>query len=267
MNKTGIEYLDYTWNPLAMRCTRCSPGCRECWHLRFANRLSKNPKIPADVRAAYAGERPPLLVEARLDEPHRVREPARIGVQFMGDLFKEDVPFEFIDKVFRAMFYAPEHTFQILTKRPTRMVEYFERGGIVSVHPSPTKSIFVEFPFDNVHLGVTICTSDELWKAGVLLQIPAAVHYVSLEPLLGPIEISYEMGLAEVLYRQGGKKSKWLDLVIVGAETGPGKRPMKLDWARSLRDQCQAAGVPFFFKKDSDGNRTLDGRLWEQMPT
>lgn len=282
MNKTGIEYLDYTWNPLAMRCTRCSPACDHCWHLSFANRLSKNPQIPADVRAAYAGDVGPLLVEARLDEPCRVSKPARIGVQFMGDLFHEDVPFDVIRQVYAVMWVVSNHghTFHVLTKRPRRALEYYEYyrerlavewGGRWNM----------EKELAHVHLGVTAENqemADE--RIPVLLQIPAAIHFVSCEPLLGWIRIDpyfprYDYRPTYAYYRAAypGMANKpvklqdGLNLVIAGAETGPGKRPMKLDWTRSLRDQCQDAGTPFFFKRDSDGNRMLDGRLWEQMPT
>lgn len=263
MNKTGIEYLDYTWNPLAMRCTRVSPGCRECWHLRFANRLSANPKIPTDVRAAYAGESPPLLVGARLDEPYSVRNSSAIGVQFMGDLFHEDVPLETIRQIYAVMWMLGDrHTFYILTKRPQRTLEYYEW------YDKMLKAEFwsdwdMEKELAHVRVGITAenqAAADE--RIPLLLQIQAAFHFMSCEPLLGEIDLQYWLD-----YDASTGSAPALDLVIAGAETGPGKRPMRLDDARSLRDQCQAAGTPFFFKRDSEGNRELDGRLWEEMPS
>ena len=266
MSKTGIEYLDLGWNPIAMRCTPCSEGCQKCWHLRMAGRLAANPTIPVDVRDAYAGKVPPMLLQERLEEPLRRKKPARIGVEFMGDLFCETVPTEYIAAVLKVAAACKQHTFVILTKRAKRMAELcgfwwgweLKRGYL-----------------DNVWFGVTVENqkrADE--RIPLLLQIPAAVRWVSYEPALGPVDFTYIT--ADAVGRDAlrvdapncvtGSPEHHLDWVILGAETGPGARPMDPAWARDVRDQCQKAGVPFFYKRGSDGSRLLDGQKWEQWP-
>jgi protein gp37 len=199
----------------------------------------------------------------------------------MGDLFHEDVPDRSIAAVFGVMAACPKHTFQILTKRPERIREWFQWANRMQpvgfdglrLHPlavcfgSAVKSICIKvpesinnesvdkwpWPLPNVWLGVSASTQEELGQVvPPLLETPAAKRFVSLEPLLGKSNIAFY--------------SSKIDWVICGAETGPGKRHMELDWARSIRDQCISAGVPFFFKKDSNGSNQLDGRTWEEMP-
>jgi protein gp37 len=256
MNKTGIEYMDFSWNPIVMRCQPISAGCDNCWHLRMANRLAGNPKISDDERAAYAGEIPPLLVEDRLEKPLRRKKPARIGVQFMGDLFHDDVPDAFIFDVLAIIAKCPQHTFQILTKRPKRMA-YLWRHAKEAAYP-------------NLWLGVTIenqKAADE--RIPLLLQTPAAVRFVSCEPLLSEIDLEpylqqwrcpncrdWQHGSSfcdccntEQWENIGKAERRAISLVIVGGETGLGARPMHPDWARSLRDQCQANGTKYFFKQ------------------
>lgn len=260
MNKTGIEYLDFSWNPIAMRCTPVSPGCANCWHIRTADKMMKNPLLPQDARDAHAGDIGPVLIEYRLDEPLRKKKGAVIGVQFMGDLFHKNIPDDYIIETFVKMGEAPQHTFLVLTKRPKRMAEFIG------------KSTWGSSPLHNLWLGVSISTQDETWKVAELLKIPASVRFVSVEPMLEGIKFKkgwLRKGCQKASGEYAYHPLHWVEhpvnLVICGAETGPGKRPMKLDWARNLRGQCQAAGVPFFFKCDSDGNRELDGRLWEEM--
>jgi len=185
MNKTNIEYLTHSWNPIAMRCTPVSEGCANCWHLAMANRLAKNPVIPKDRRKAYAGGKP-VLIESEIDAPLKRKKPAIIGVNFMGDLFHPDVSDEMIDAVFSVMaqdICSPlhglntptRHTYLVLTKRPERILEG---------HPE----FFERWP--NIWLGVT-CenqqTADE--RIPILLQIPAAVRFVSIEPMLSKIDL------------------------------------------------------------------------------
>jgi len=228
VNKTGIEYLDLSWNPIAMRCTPCGEGCQQCWHLRMANRLSGNLAIRCDLRAAYAGEEPPVLVEQRLWDPLRRKKPARIGVQFMGDLFHDDVPFEFVHQVFETMERAQWHTFIILTKRPERMQQFID-----------IYSRWRSWPLPNVWGLVSAENqqrADE--RMPILLRTPFAVRGVSLEPLLGPVILPDD-------FLALGKRA-W---VIAGGETGPGARPAHPDWFRGVRDACAAADVPFFFKQ------------------
>jgi protein gp37 len=237
MNKTKIEYLDFTWNPIAMRCTPVSDGCRNCWHLAMAKRLTKNPTIPKDEREAYAGGCPVLR---NLEPLSSLKKPSRIGVQFMGDLFHEKVPKYFIVSIWMMMLSANRHKYFVLTKRPQRMLD------LVSVM---FKDIFTKEPAtktaNHIWLGVSIedqKTADE--QIPILLQIPAAKRFVSCEPLLSEIDLFVAFGGHD----QGLKMTESLDWVICGAETGPGARPLHPDWVKSLRDQCQAAGVPFFFK-------------------
>lgn len=279
MQRTKIEYLTHTWNPLAMRCTPVSEGCKNCWHIRMAHRMSANPNISTEERFAY-GILPdndrlfsgsPIMRTGDLDAPLKLRKQAVIGVQFMGDLFHESVTNEQIAAVFGVMAACPQHTFCVLTKRPERMNkwfwwwEYFEYGGSV-------------IPLSNVWLGVSVedqKTYEERWKW--LCRTPAALRFISYEPALGELDLSRSFGLYQVADRRPDGTQWWAtragsrweaspDWVICGSETGPGKRPMNLDWARSLRDQCAAAVVPFFFKLDSDGNHELDGRIHEEMP-
>jgi len=247
MNKTKIEYLDYTWNPLAMRCSPVSEGCLNCWHLAMAKRLAKNPMISAEERGAYleaeGWKGSPQLRNKELEAPFHLKKPARIGVQFMGDLFHESVSSRFINSVIGIM-TAEEtghHMFFILTKRPQKMRDYFKNFTKCGV-------ILSEF-IEGVYLGVSVedqKTADE--RIPILLQIPVAKRFVSVEPMLGPIDLTG--------YRDSEKNDRQyletniqaLDWVVLGGETGPHARPLYPDWVRSLRDQCQAAGVPFFFK-------------------
>lgn len=273
MNRTGIEYLDYSWNPLAMHCTPVSAGCARCWHLTMTKRLAGNPAISVEARAAYAGDAPPLLIEERLGEPLSLKKGSRIGVQFMGDLFCKDVPFEYVAEIEDVMSSTPQHTYMLLTKRPDRMLEWVTW---MANEGAEMPSAFVALG-DNIWLGTTVENPDQLWRILVLLQIPAAVRFVSVEPMLGPVDFARWLpgqfdGTTHTdhagveRYDLGGAPVHPLDWVICGAETGPGARPMDRDWAYSLKDQCWTGDIPFFFKKDSAGNRTLDGRLWEQSP-
>lgn len=211
MNRTGIAYLDFTWNPIAMRCTPVSPACDNCWHLATANRMAKNPKIDREIQARYRGDMPPVMVGYRLDEPLRRKTPAVIGVQFMGDLFHEDVPFKWIDEVFGVMAVADWHTFLVLTKRPERAAAWFADiegrqpslgpfgictgraylalGGVRKKHSVrfPTGG---PWPLPSVAIGITAedqKRADE--RIPVLLNIPARWRFVSCEPLLSMVQL------------------------------------------------------------------------------
>lgn len=278
MNRTDIEYLDYTWNPLAMRCTPISEGCAHCWHIRMANRMSGNDVFPQDVRDAYAGRRSPVLIESRLDEPLRRRKPTRIGVQFMGDLFHEDVPFAFIEEVFGIISQTSQHTYMILTKRSKQMAE------IVS-ELEYTLGAF-EKVFPNV-IGMVTAENQEQADKRIpwLLKSPFAVRGVSVEPMLSEINIphyfsrwdyrpNYEYYRAAYPWMgdQPIKIFDGIDWIIVGCESGPGARPMQEDWVRSIRDQCVDSDVPFFYKQKIENGKKiacpeLDGRQWREWPT
>jgi protein gp37 len=221
--RTGIAWTDTTWNPVT-GCTKVSEGCRNCYASAIAGRFWGAREF-TDVRT-HAD---------RLDAPLRWRKPRRVFVNSMSDLFHDAVPDEFIGRVFAVMGRAPQHTFQILTKRPERMQRFCDWNRRTG---NP--------PLRNVWLGVS-CedqeTADE--RVPLLLQVPAAVRFLSCEPLLGPIDLRLRM---EPQVHHAPNQVDW---VIVGGESGRGFRPMDLDWARSLREQCAAASVPFFFKQVS----------------
>jgi protein gp37 len=299
MNKTDIDYLNFTWNPVVMRCTPVSEGCDHCWHLRMVNRLSKNPKIGETERVIYTGQGMPLngyfpYKGTEVKAPCRKKKPSIIGVQFMGDLFHENVHKDTIHGVWDIMKSSPQHTFIILTKRPERMKE------VLSMIYSKERMGWSMGFWQHVWLGVTCenqARADE--RIPILLQIPAAKRFVSIEPMLGPVDLTnIQAGNHWINALNGNSQyvsslGPRLDWVILGGETGPGARPMHPGWVRSVRDQCQAAGVPFFFKSfgeyemdsivkvwNPDGEdkpffhkvgkkRTghiLDGREWREFP-
>ncbi len=240
MNTTSISWTEKTWNPVS-GCSPASEGCANCYAKRMAQRLRGRFGYPADEPFRVT------LHPERLEEPLRLRKPSRIFVCSMSDLFHEDVPFEFVDQVFDVMATARKHTFMVLTKRPRRLLEYAR---------SRTRETGEGYLNEgNVWLGVTAenqARADE--RIPILLETPAAVRFVSIEPMLGPVNLN------NIKYRPGDEgwlsafnEGAWpelghVDWVIAGGETGPNARPMHPDWARSLRDQCQAVGVPFHFK-------------------
>ena len=254
---TKIEWTDATWNPMR-GCTRVSEGCRNCYAERIAARFSGEGQ-PYQFLAAPSASGPRwtgkiLLAEHKLDEPLHWRKPRMIFVNSMSDLFHEDVPDEWIDKVFVVMFVARHHIYQILTKRSDRLRDYLsdptkhERWSEIirktseyDATSTPTEEWFPRWA-QHVWLGVSVedqARADE--RIPHLLATPAAVRFVSAEPLLGPVEFA---GLDFAGFDFDG--IRW---VIAGGESGPGARPMHPDWTRSLRDQCAVAGVPFFFKQ------------------
>ena len=257
-----IAWTEKTWNPV-VGCTKCSPGCDNCYAERMANRLGHmgqekyqnviySPDSAFDKAGTWIGRA--FCDEKSLEIPLHWRKPRQIFVCSMGDLFHKDVPFEFIDKVFQTMALCwgnqtyrnrsyPNHTFQVLTKRPERMLEYM--SGDVLKRWGGGAPIFG--PLSNVWLGVTVCNQKEAdEKIPILLQTPAAVRFISIEPCLGEIIIDPYL---HPIDSQGRQYPPALDWVILGGESGPGARPMHPDWARSVRDQCKAANVPFFFKQ------------------
>jgi len=230
---SAIEWTESTWNPVT-GCTKISRGCRHCYAERMARRL----KAMGQPRYRHGFEL--TLHPDVLQAPLSWREPQMIFVNSMSDLFHRDVPADFIQDVFEVMRQASRHTFQVLTKRAARLASLAER---------------LPWP-DNVWVGVTVEASDYVERIDSLRQVPAAVTFLSLEPLLGPI---------------GNLPLDGIDWVIVGGESGPRARPMRAEWALAIRDQCVAAGVPFFFKQWGGVQRTragrqLDGRTWDQYP-
>lgn len=276
-DKTGIEWTDATWNPVR-GCSRVSEGCRHCYAEQIAARFS-GPGQPYEGLAdrAKSGSKwtgKVRLIEEALDQPLRWRRPRRIFVNSMSDLFHENLPDEAIDRVFAVMALAPQHTFQVLTKRPDRMLEWSLRnatgGRIFHLAGELGKPQSGAWPRPNIWLGVSVedqRAADE--RIPLLLQTPAAKRFLSCEPLLGPVDLSrcgkHYTGSGPLhlwktdLEGNGGWRQQHgaktgedppeIDWVIAGGESRSGARPMHPDWARSLRDQCAAAGVPFFFKQ------------------
>ncbi len=237
-----IEWTQETWNPVT-GCTKVSPGCEHCYAERFSERFRGVKGHPYETGFDLT------LRPERLDQPFKWKKPRRVFVNSMSDLFHENVPDKFIDLVFAVMTMAQRHTFQVLTKRPQRMQEY--------IHGKIDHDWSGWLPM-NVWLGVSAedqKRTDE--RIPPLLETPAAVRFVSAEPLLGPIDF--------------GAAMDQIDWVIVGGESGPGARPMNPDWVRSIRDQCSSFCTPFFFKQwggrtpKANGN-TLDGRQWQEYP-
>jgi protein gp37 len=231
---TGIEWTDATWNPVT-GCTKVSPGCKHCYAERLAARL----KAMGTPRYSRGFE---LALQSDLLElPLRWKKPRRIFVNSMSDLYHEGVPDLYIQQVFATMRRAHWHEFQILTKRSERL-----------------RTIAPSLPWpSNVWQGVSVENAAYVHRVKHLQSVPAAVRFLSIEPLLGAIPALPLRGV------------HW---VIVGGESGPNRRPVCAEWVRDLRDQCLRAGVPFFFKQW--GGRTpkalgreLDGRTWDEMPS
>lgn len=239
------------WN-VVTGCTKVSAGCKNCYAEGIANRFWTNQifeeKLPTGSLLRRGRKFTDVqLHEDRLEQPLRWKKPRMIFVNSMSDLFHEDVPFEFIEKTWDVMFDTEQHTYQILTKRPERMLEFTTWMREKRLR---------ETAYKNIWLGVSVedqKTADE--RIPILLETPAAVRWISAEPLLAPIDLTFievdkkEHGGFNALY-DGGKDS-WgrLDWVVCGGESGSKKRPFNCNWARSLRDQCKAANVPFFMKQ------------------
>ncbi len=238
MSKSKIEWTDRVWNPVT-GCSKISPGCDNCYAERMSKRFGEKWGLPSEE---------PFKVTVhmeRLDQPLKWNKPSRIFVCSMADLFHDDVSFKAIAEVFQRMMECQHHIFLILTKRPDSMKNFFD-----FVKPSGRS-----WPLPNVWLGVTAENQEQADKRiPILLQIPAAKRFVSVEPMLGPVNLKPWFPWDNHRKKlQGWKRNpdykQGLHWVICGGESGPGARPMHPEWAQSLRDQCQAAGVPFFFKQ------------------
>ena len=276
--KTAIEWTETVWNPVR-GCTRVSEGCRHCYAERHALRFS-GPGQPYEGLVHKVGGEPRWtgqirLVQEALTEPLRWRTPRRVFVNSMSDLFHDGVPDDFIWEVFAVMAACPQHTFQALTKRPARMQAMLSYAGAVHKLDAACEGLAARqgwchndnwtWPLPNVWLGVSVEDQNAAeQRIPLLLQTPAAIRWISAEPLLGPIDLDSE-SVSDLLHALGcGYEGGWrncpeylegrtdcagLDWVVVGGESGPGARPMHPDWSRRLRDDCVAAGVPFFFKQ------------------
>lgn len=243
-----IEWTNETWNPFS-GCSKISEGCKNCYAERIARRLKgrygypfKNP-----FKVTYHPD--------KLDQPSKWKKPRRIFVCSMGDLFHDDVDLWIIDDIIDIMMQNDQHTYQVLTKRPDNLIKFLE---------SATGNQ-IDYIGEKLWIGVTVESDKYLWRIGKLLSIPASVRFVSLEPMLGHIDLTRFLysgdcaewcpegndclecspGFAKMFMRKGSL----IDWVICGGESGPGARPMHPDWPRTIRDQCIDAGVPFFFKQ------------------
>lgn len=317
MAKSSIEWTQQTWNPVT-GCTRVSPGCDHCYAVTMTRRLAamgqeKYAGLMNDGKKHFNG-----VVRTHadvLDVPLRRKRPTTWFVNSMSDLFHKDVPFEFVSKVFAVMAATPQHTYQILTKRPERMAAFFNEVARKSPsfgHDIPRKvalmtdsellaeederfegaayNILMNWPLPNVWLGTSVENqeaADE--RIPHLLRCPSAVRFLSCEPLLGPVDLTRvrwaKIDIEPGDYRRLGVPApsemwslnnvldarpadEWnpekpgIDWVIVGGESGPGARPFDLAWARSIAEQCRAAGVPVFVKQLGAVPVTGDVRDW-----
>ncbi len=259
-NKIG--WCDTTWSPVS-GCTPVSEGCKNCYAKRMATRLRGRFGYPADEPFRVT------LHPERLDEPLRWKKSRRVFVVSMGDLFHPDVPDTFLAAVAKVIRHRPRHTFMVLTKRPKRMSEW-------AAHLSNLTLL-------NLWPGVTVENDRHYDRIGHLLNTPAAVRFVSVEPMLGPVDLKFgplkrcrwcggrgewkeSPGASEWHTCECMTRNKFLNWVICGGETGPGARPMDPDWPRDLLRQCRAAGVPFFFKKMGRGIETPDDLNVREWP-
>lgn len=233
MAKSSIEWTDATWNPVT-GCDKISPGCKHCYAERMAKRLR------AMGQKNYANGFELTLQPHMLKLPLKWRQPSQVFVNSMSDLFHKDVPISYIQKVFDVMRRAHWHQYQVLTKRSERLRELAPQ---LNWEPQ-------------IWMGVSVENKDYLYRIDDLRQTTAHVKFLSLEPLLGPL---------------AGLDLRGIDWVIVGGESGPGARPIHVDWVRQIRDLCNRANVSFFFKQwggpvKSRTGREIDGRTWDEMP-
>ena len=247
MTETAIEWTDTTWNPVA-GCTIVSPGCSNCYAMRMAARLQAMGHAKYNGTTRQSGNRAVWTGRVNLDQrtleaPLRWRRPRRVFVNSMSDLFHERVPDDFIREVWDVMGNATQHEFQILTKRPERAANLLS-GSEFSLIP-------------NAWLGTSVETADFLHRIESLRRANAAIRFLSIEPLLGPVG---KLDLTDI---------HW---VIVGGESGPKARPMQRDWVDEIHDQCINQGVAFFFKQWGGTNKKRSGRMyrgrtWDDFPT
>jgi protein gp37 len=235
---TAIEWTDATWNPVT-GCTKISSGCDHCYAERFAERFR------GTAGHAFENGFDLTIRPERVDQPLRWRSPRMIFVNSMSDLFHKDIPRDFIARVCETMERANWHTFQVLTKRSSLMRDFLQKRYGSTRAPR------------HIWFGVSVEDGKRKSRIRHLQESPAGVRFLSIEPLIGPI---------------GKLDLTGIDWVIAGGESGPQARPMRLEWARDVRDQCRGRGVAFFFKqwgglRPKSGGRELDGREWNDFPT
>lgn len=247
--QSRIEWTNATWNPVT-GCTQVSPGCDNCYALSLAHRRLRTIYLKrAPVKGSLEAIGDPFSVRIwpeRTEEPSRWHTPRMVFVNSMSDLFHVDVPEDFTRHLFEVMLRADRHIYQILTKRPSRAARFVRRNRDLfrnKVVP------------DHIWIGTSVELESVAYRVDHLRMIPAAIRFLSCEPLLGALTLVLD----------------GIHWVIVGGESGRGYRPLNLDWARSIRDQCLNAAVPFFFKQvggytPKAGGRDLDGRKWDDFP-
>jgi len=242
VKRTTIEWTEVTWNPTT-GCDRISAGCDNCYALTLAKRLkamgSDKYKNDGDPRTSGPGFGLTIHADV-LGQPYSWRTPRLVFVNSMSDLFHARVPLDFIRQVFEVIADTPQHTYQILTKRSTRLRKIADR---------------LTWP-ENLWMGVSVENAQALFRVDDLREVPARVRFLSCEPLLGPL---------------GDLDLTGIGWVIAGGESGPGHRPLDPQWVLDIRDKCVRSGVPFFFKQwggrtPKEGGRELEGKLWSQMP-
>ncbi len=232
-DNSQIEWTNATWNPVR-GCTKTSPGCKHCYAERFAERFRGVPGHPFEQGFDLR------LVPEALELPRKWRLARLIFVNSMSDLFHEEIPNDYIQRVLEVVAASPQHQFQILTKRAKRLEEFAIENSLPR----------------NAWFGVSVESYDYLWRINHLRRVAAQVRFLSIEPLLGPL---HDLNLAGI---------HW---VIAGGESGPKARPMNPSWVRDIRQRCVEADVPFFFKqwggtRKNRAGRVLDGRTWDEMP-
>lgn len=247
--RTGIEWTDATWNP-ATGCTKVSAGCDHCYaHVLAHGRLADVYRRRLPVIQTAENKADPFAVRLwpeRLEEPARWREPRMVFVNSMSDLFHVDIPNAFVRQVFEVMLEVDRHTYQVLTKRPSRARRFFAKnedlfpGGEIPAH---------------IWMGTSVENQEVVHRVDHLRAVPAAVRFLSCEPLLGPLSLDLS----------------GIHWVIAGGESGIDFRRMEPEWAMGIRDQCRDAGVAFFFKQwggrtPKSGGRLLEDRTWDEMP-
>jgi protein gp37 len=269
---SAIEWTNKTWNPVT-GCSKVSPGCDHCYAETLAlGRLAGKAGYPGLPWTPENAAENVVLRPERLNQPRSLRAPHMIFVNSMSDLFHPRVPGDFIAEVFAVMADCPRHTFQILTKRPKRMASWAEK--------------YQPEPLPNVWMGTSIESAEWVSRGDALRKVPAAIRFISAEPLLGPLmdrqscstcwdwpdDDCPECGGLQWWFGYESLDLTDIDWLIVGGESGQGHRPIEAHWVRDLRDACEHTDTAFFFKqwggiRPKSGGRELDGRTWDEYPT
>lgn len=257
MADTKIEWADKVYNPIT-GCTPISQGCEHCYASSVARRFWKGRKF-SDIRIGN---------DTVLSQPMHWRKPQRIFVGSMTDLFHDDIPFHWLDKIFSIMAMANWHTYMVLTKRPDRMKKYMDSCQVGA------DEVGGKFPWNHVWLGVTAENQEQADKRiPVLLKTPAAKHFISYEPALGPLDLSFYVDADHPDNEGYGVEAiQALDWIIMGSESGTGARKMPIEWAEDVAFECFMNGTPLFYKQGPghDGKYgkmpIIGGRVWDQYP-